>query len=63
MADSSGLSETLIATILDGETNDARFERFANELVSVLEGGVPVPPTSRSWYVGKDGKSLDARIH
>lgn len=41
--------------ILLTETNDARFEKFACEVVSILEGGARILGTSTSWDLGRDG--------
>ncbi len=39
------------------ESNDDRFEAFANEVVSILEGKAIVG-TSKSWDLGRDGRGL-----
>jgi len=41
--------------VINGETNDFRFERFCNAAVSHAEGGVAVTGTSTSWDMGRDG--------
>lgn len=49
-----------IEQILDREQDDHRFEAFANDVVSVLEGK-SVLGTSKSWDLGRDGKGVGAR--
>ena len=46
--------------VLAYEHDDVRFEAFANEVVSVLEGK-PIVGTSRSWDSARDGRVLGAR--
>lgn len=46
--------------ILSHERDDNRFEVFANEVVSVLEGK-PIVGTSRSWDLARDGRGLGSR--
>jgi predicted nucleic acid-binding protein len=43
--------------VLAGEHDDDRFETFANEVVSAVEGKTIVS-TSRSWDLGRDGRGL-----
>ena len=46
--------------VLAREHDDVRFEAFANEVVSVLEGK-PIVGTSKSWDLARDGRGLGAR--
>ncbi len=43
--------------VLAGEHDDDRFETFANEVVSAVEGKTIVS-TSKSWDLGRDGRGL-----
>ena len=45
----------VIEKVLELENNDARFERFANSIVSQVEGGAKILSTSSSWDLGRDG--------
>ena len=51
---------TWVTEILELEQNDVRFEAFATDLVSTLEGQ-PVLRTSQSWDLGRDGRSYGSR--
>ena len=51
---------TWVNQVLAHEHDDVRFEAFANEVVSVLEGK-PIVGTSRSWDLARDGRGLGAR--
>ena len=51
---------TWVTEILQLEQNDVRFEAFATDLVSTLEGQ-PVLRTSQSWDLGRDGRGYGAR--
>ena len=51
---------TWVREILQLEQNDVRFEAFATDLVSTLEGQ-PVLSTSQSWDLGRDGRGYGAR--
>lgn len=53
--DSTSLEQTVSTTVLELETNDYRFERFCNAVVSELEGGAVIFSTSPSWDLGRDG--------
>ena len=46
--------------VLNREHDDVRFEAFANEVATVLEGA-PVVGTSKSWDLGRDGRALGER--
>ena len=54
--DSVDFPEHWIYQILENEISDGRFELFANDVVTVLEGR-PILPTSRSWDLGRDGRT------
>ena len=51
---------TWVTQVLELEQSDVRFEAFANELVSALEGQAVVG-TSRSWDLGRDGRGYGPR--
>ena len=51
----ASLPKAWVRQILEIEHDDARFEEFANSVVSVLEGR-PVMATSASWDRGRDGR-------
>ncbi|WP_041929679.1 hypothetical protein [Methylibium petroleiphilum] len=53
--ENSPFKVAVIEQVLANENNDARFERFANSVVSAIEGGAKVLPTSASWDLGRDG--------
>lgn len=57
-----GLLHFLVGPILDHEENDQRFERFSNDVVSEMEGGLAVYPTSKSWDLGRDGRGLSKNV-
>ena len=50
----------VVEQVLANENNDARFERFANAIVSQLEGGAIVLSTAASWDLGRDGFAVAA---
>jgi hypothetical protein len=50
------VTEFLVETILTSESDDGRFELFANEIVSTIENR-PILPTSRSWDLKRDGRA------
>ena len=54
------IAPTWVTQVLELEQSDVRFEAFANELVSALEGQ-PVVSTSRSWDLGRDGRGYGSR--
>lgn len=56
----TGIAPTWVTQVLELERSDVRFEAFANELVSALEGQ-PVVGTSRSWDLGRDGRGYGSR--
>jgi len=43
------------AAVISSETNDLRFENFCRAVVSKIEGGALIFPTSHSWDLGRDG--------
>ena len=47
----------IIEALFNLEVNDIRFERFCRELYSKV-GGVVLVPTSRTWDLGRDGRSI-----
>lgn len=51
---------TVSQSVLNFETNDARFEAFCRDVVSLLEGGSPILTTSTSWDLGRDGVGVGA---
>lgn len=51
----SPYGQSVIEQVLHQETNDTRFERFCNSVVSAVEGGALVLSTSASWDMGRDG--------
>lgn len=52
---SNPFEATVSEAILAVETNDGRFESFCRDVVSLIEGGAPILPTSKSWDLGRDG--------
>ena len=56
----TGIAPTWVTQVLELEQSDVRFEAFANELVSALEGQ-HVVGTSRSWDLGRDGRGHGSR--
>ena len=46
---------TVSQAVLTLETNDGRFERFCQDVVSLIEGGAIIFSTSTSWDLGRDG--------
>src|SRR6266511_1252301 len=52
------LNQAIARAVLAQEEYDRRFEKFCNELISLVEGGAVVLNTSASWDLGKDGRSL-----
>src|SRR4051794_4278386 len=53
----ASVTDALAEAVLRAEQSGRRFELFSNAVVSENEGGVPVLPTSRSWDLGRDGRS------
>jgi hypothetical protein len=49
-------------SIIRADLRDDRFERFCNDIVGVLEGGIHVLLTSRSWDKGRDGRAETSTI-
>jgi len=49
-----------VEQVLAREHDDVRFEAFANDVVSVLEGK-PILATSKSWDLGRDGRGVGSR--
>ena len=49
-----------VEQILAYEHDDVRFEAFANDIASILEGQ-PIVGTSASWDLGRDGRGLGPR--
>ncbi len=47
-------------TVLSAEENPSRFERFCVEVLSAVEGGAAVVPTSAVWDRGRDGRGIGA---
>ena len=45
-------------TVIESDYEPTRFELFCCDLVSEIEGGVIVVPTSQSWDRGRDGRSV-----
>lgn len=43
--------------VLARENDDGRFESFANDVASILEGK-PIVGTSKSWDLGRDGRGV-----
>ena len=54
------IASAWVSQVLELEEHTVRFEAFANELVSILEGQAVVG-TSRSWDLGRDGRGYGAR--
>lgn len=46
---------SVIEAVISNETNDSRFESFCRDIVSDIEGGATILPTSASWDLGRDG--------
>jgi len=57
---SIGFTEAMARTILENELSSHRFERFCVALFSEVDG-VEYVPTSASWDLGRDGRSVSAR--
>jgi hypothetical protein len=55
------LGEGVIQSVILGDPHPQRFESFCNALVSELEGGIAVVPTSRSWDLGRDGRDASGQ--
>jgi hypothetical protein len=53
----STIPESIVLQILSAENSSQRFESYANKIVSELEG-THVLSTSKSWDLGRDGRSV-----
>lgn len=51
----SDYGRVVLEQVLAKETNDQRFERFCNAVVSAMEGDAKILSTSASWDLGRDG--------
>lgn len=51
------ISEGIVQAIVGAESFPERFERFVNDVVGELEGGIQVLSTSRSYDIGRDGRA------
>lgn len=49
----------VVRSVIHADANALRFEKFCNDLVSVLEGGRLVVSTSTTWDRGRDGRTID----
>lgn len=54
----SGFLTNVDEAVIVNESNPGRFERFCVDVVSALEGGVPVVGTSVVWDRGRDGRGI-----
>lgn len=55
IVEGSHFRESMLHKVIELETNDGRFESFCQSVISIIEGGAVVLPTSRSWDLGRDG--------
>ena len=56
-----GILPGVIKSILDTEDNYLRFERFCLDIYSETEG-VELVPTSMTWDMGADGRSISTLL-
>lgn len=56
-----GILPGIIKSILDTEDSYLRFERFCLDIYSETEG-VDLVPTSRTWDLGRDGRSISTLL-
>jgi len=55
------VSHGILVEVLRMERSASRFERYANAVISKLEGGATVVSTGASWDLGRDGRQLRGR--
>ncbi len=51
----------IIQAVLDADDNHSRFELFCIDICSVV-GGIDIVPTSKTWDLGRDGRSALSRL-